>query len=423
MKFVLACYGMRGDVDPGVVVGRELLRRGHDVEIAVAPNLVGFAEASGLKAVGCGLDSRVIAETQRKYWTCLSRNPWRIQELNRLGREVKEQTTRCWEEMASALTSMAAGADLMIAGPIFEQPVVTVAESQHIPLATLHFFPVRAHGRLMPFLPAPVSRNGMLVNDWLTWRSMRKVEDVLRRERGLPNATASTPRRIVDGQALEIQAYDELCFPGLAGEWAQWAWRRPFVGALTMGTPTATDDEVLSWIAEGTSPIYFGFGSISVGSAADTIDMISSACAQLGERALIGAGGTDFSNVAHSDQVKVVAMMDYATVFPQCRAVVHHGGGGTTAAGLRGGVPQVICWTLPDQPLWGAVVKRLKVGTARRFSATTETTLVADLRKVLAPQYRTRARGIGTRMTKPADSVAATADLLEEFARLRGATA
>ena len=116
-------------------------------------------------------------------------------------------------------------------------------------------------------------------------------------------------------------------------------------------------------------------------------------------------------------------MMDYATVFPQCRAVVHHGGGGTTAAGLRGGVPQVICWTLPDQPLWGAVVKRLKVGTARRFSATTETTLVADLRKVLAPQYRTRARAIATRMTKPADSVTNTADLLEEFARLRGAPA
>jgi UDP:flavonoid glycosyltransferase YjiC (YdhE family) len=423
MKFVLACYGMRGDVDPGVVVGRELLRRGHDVEIAVAPNLVGFVEAAGLKAVGCGLDSRVIAETQRKYWTCLSRSPWRIQELNRLGREVRDQTTRCWEEMAVALASMADGADLMIAGPIFEQPVVTAAESQHIPLATLHFFPVRAHGRLLPFLPASVSRRGMQVNDWLTWRSMRKVEDVLRRERGLPNATASTPQRIVGGGALEIQAYDELCFPGLAGEWAQWAGRRPFVGALTLGAPTDTDEEVLSWIAEGTPPIYFGFGSISVGSAADTIDMISTACAQLGERALIGAGGTDFSNVAHSDQVKIIAMMDYATVFPQCRAVVHHGGGGTTAAGLRGGVPQVICWTLPDQPLWGAVVSRLKVGTARRFSATTKTTLVADLRKVLAPQYRTRAHAIATRMTKPADSVTNTADLLEEFAGLRGAPA
>jgi UDP:flavonoid glycosyltransferase YjiC (YdhE family) len=83
----------------------------------------------------------------------------------------------------------------------------------------------------------------------------------------------------------------------------------------------------------------------------------------------------------------------------------------------------VICWTLPDQPLWGAVVRRLKVGTARRFSATTETTLVKDLRKVLTPRYRTRARAIATQMTKPAASIAATADLLEEFAGLRGAPA
>ncbi|MGP0080759.1 MAG: glycosyl transferase family 1, partial [Mycobacterium sp.] len=72
-----------------------------------------------------------------------------------------------------------------------------------------------------------------------------------------------------------------------------------------------------------------------------------------------------------------------------------------------------------DQTLWGARVKRLKVGTARRFSATTRESLVADLRRILAPQYLTRAREIATRMTKPAESVAAAADLVEDFARLR----
>ena len=58
MKFVLASYGGRGDVEPAVVVGRELLRRGHDVRMAVPPNLVGFAEAAGLSAVAYGLDSQ-----------------------------------------------------------------------------------------------------------------------------------------------------------------------------------------------------------------------------------------------------------------------------------------------------------------------------------------------------------------------------
>ena len=111
--------------------------------------------------------------------------------------------------------------------------------------------------------------------------------------------------------------------------------------------------------------------------------------------------------------------MNYAAVFPACRAVVHHGGAGTTAAGLRAGVPTLILSTDLNQTLWGVQVKRLKVGTARRFSTTTRESLVADLRTILASQYVTRAREFAARMTKPAESVAAAADLAERFARLR----
>jgi UDP:flavonoid glycosyltransferase YjiC (YdhE family) len=111
--------------------------------------------------------------------------------------------------------------------------------------------------------------------------------------------------------------------------------------------------------------------------------------------------------------------VNYAAIFPSCRAVVHHGGAGTVAAGLRAGVPTLILWTLPDQPLFAAQLRRLKVGSGRRFSITTEKSLVADLRTILAPQYVNRAREIATRMTKPAASVAAAADLLEDFARLK----
>ena len=61
---------------------------------------------------------------------------------------------------------------------------------------------------------------------------------------------------------------------------------------------------------------------------------------------------------------------------------------------------------------------RPNVGSARRFSTTTEKSLVADLRTILGPQYVDRAREIATRMTEPAKSVAAAADLVEDFARL-----
>ena len=89
-----------------------------------------------------------------------------------------------------------------------------------------------------------------------------------------------------------------------------------------------------------------------------------------------------------------------------------------TAARLRAGMPTLILWIAFDQPFWAAAVKRLKVGSARRFAGTTQDSLVADLRRILAPQYVARAREFATRMTTPAASVATTADLLEETARL-----
>ncbi|WP_372516950.1 glycosyltransferase, partial [Mycobacterium montefiorense] len=115
---------------------------------------------------------------------------------------------------------------------------------------------------------------------------------------------------------------------------------------------TEADQDVAAWIAAGTPPIFFGFGSTAVKSPAQTIEMIGSACAQLGERALVGSGGSDFSTVPHFDHVKVVGPVNYATVFPACRAVVHHSGAGTTAAGLRAGVPTLSLWSLGDQRIW-----------------------------------------------------------------------
>jgi UDP:flavonoid glycosyltransferase YjiC (YdhE family) len=420
MKFVLASYGGRGDVEPAVVVGRELLRRGHEVCMAVPPNLVGFAEAAGLAAVACGLDSQVILDAQRKYWTCYFRTPWKLKELNRMGQETADFAMRCWGEMTTTLASLADGADLLMTGLIFEQPAANVAEYYDIPLSTLHFFPVRAHGQLLRFLPPPLARTAMTVNDWLVWRGTKKGEDAQRRELGLTKAKCPAPQRIAERGSLEIQAYDEVYFPGLASEWAKWDGRRPFVGALAMESPTSADAEVLSWIAAGTPPICFGFGSVPIESPADTITMIAAACAQLGERALVCSGGTDFSNVPHFDHVKVVGPVNYATIFPACRAVVHHGGAGTLAAGLRAGVPQLILWTLPDQPFFAAQLKRLKVGTGRRFSATTQKSLVVDLRRILVPDYAARACEIATHITEPAKSAAAAADVVENFARLRG---
>jgi vancomycin aglycone glucosyltransferase len=177
------------------------------------------------------------------------------------------------------------------------------------------------------------------------------------------------------------------------------------------------DDEVLSWIAAGTPPIYFGFGSTPIASPADTVALISAASTLLGERALICAGPNDCTHVPHAEHVKIVEAVNHAAVFPACRAVVHHGGAGTTAAGLRAGVPTLVLCVGLDQPVWAFAIERLKVGSARHFSATTQESLVADLRSILTPQCVSQARDIAAQMTKPAESVASAADLLEDAAR------
>ncbi|EUA24710.1 putative glycosyltransferase [Mycobacterium xenopi 3993] len=189
----------------------------------------------------------------------------------------------------------------MVTSVIGEDSAANVAEYYDIPLATLHAFPLRPNGQLVASLPAPLARSAMLLSEWLGRPVTKKLEDAQRRELGLAKVTGLSSRRITERGSLEIQAYDEICFPGLAAEWAKFDGRRPFVGALTMELPTEADDEVASWIAAGTPPIFFGFGSTPAQSPADTLAMIGAACAQLGERALVCAAGTDFSGAPTSN--------------------------------------------------------------------------------------------------------------------------
>ncbi|BCO35985.1 glycosyltransferase [Mycobacterium heckeshornense] len=397
MKFVLASYGTRGDVEPCAAVGRELLRRGHEVLMAVPHNMLGFVESVGLAAVAFGPDAKLSDEDLIRF----SNIPNPISMLCTF----VEYATQLWLEMSTTLVSLAQGADLLLTGMGDKQGLAAnVAEYYRIPLATLHCYPIAE----FPSMPATLS--------WLDRHITKEVEDAQRRALGLPPAPGPAPPGI-DRGPLQIQAYDEICFPERAAQSAQDGERRPFVGALTLELPTDADKEVLSWIAAGTPPIYFGFGSTRVEAFGDKVAMISSACSELGERALIHRGVHGREGIQHSDHVKVVGTLNFAAIFPACRAVVHHGGAGTTAAGLRAGIPTLILWVGHDQPIWADTIERLNVGRAQPISTTTRESLVRELRSILAPRTVRRARNIATFMTNPAESVARSADLLEGAAR------
>jgi vancomycin aglycone glucosyltransferase len=346
-----------------------------------------LVESAGLAGVAFGPDSQVV-EGFRRHLSQIQNPITKVQQ-------VTEHITEVWAKKGTTLTELANGTDLIVAGLTEQGLAANVAEYYRIPLAAVHFYPM-----------------GILELGWLDWRITKEAENAHRRALGLPEATEASTR------PLEIQAYDELCLPGLAAGWADQGARRPFVGTLTLELPTAADEEILSWIAAGTPPIYFGFGSMRATSFADTIAMISAACAQVGERALIWSGQNDLPDILDADHVKVVDTVGQAAVFPACRAIVHHGGAGTTAASLRAGIPTLVLFAnWLDQPIWAAAVERLKAGFGRPFSQTTQESLVADLSSILAPQYLTGAREVAAAMTKPAESLASAADLLEDAAR------
>ncbi len=377
--------------------------------MAVPPNLLGFVASIGFTdAVSYGVDSQQQVESD------VFQNYWQFHNPLTVARKAIDYYTAGWADMNSALTALAADADIILTGTTYQEVAANVAERFGIPMASLHYFPARPNSQLIP-VPAPpwVAKSGFAVAEWGLWRISKKAEDEQRRTLGLPMSTVRSAKRVVDSGALEIQAYDAQFYPGLTEEWNG---TRPFVGAITLGLQTTTDDEVTTWIEAGTPPIYFGFGSMPVESPADAVTMITEVCAELGERALISSGVWKLDDMPHVDHVKLVGAVNHATVFPTCRAVVHHGGAGTTAAGARAGVPTLVLWVSADQPFWARQVKKLKIGTSQRFTRVNRASLTEALRTVLDPAVAGRARDFAAGLTTPAQSVGAAADLIERRA-------
>jgi sterol 3beta-glucosyltransferase len=111
-----------------------------------------------------------------------------------------------------------------------------------------------------------------------------------------------------------------------------------------------------------------------------------------------GWGGLDPGAVPES--VFVLGSAPHAWLFPRVAAVVHHGGAGTTAEGLRAGRPTVICPFFGDQPFWGARVHALGAGPAplpqKRLTAET---LAAAIRTAVGDEaIRRSAEALGERL-------------------------
>ncbi|MGW4535011.1 glycosyltransferase [Nocardia sp. NPDC004340] len=423
MRILLAFAGSRGDAQPGVLLGRELLGRGHDVTMAVSPNLVEFAERHGVPAVPFGLDSDVLLRTQRDDRRFRHPNP--VQRV----RAVLDLQRRGFVEAAADLLAVAGGHDLLVTGMAGEEAAAEVARHQGVPLAAVHFFPIIPNGSV-PVVPSGWGKRMPPTANRAGWRALTAARArALAPCAGAFRESALVARRPGLGAPAytAIQAYDAALFPGLADELcgvpftgfpvpadngaAQHGpqWPAPGTSAVEERS-TGLGAELFEWLIAGPAPVYAGFGSMPVAEPVALESLVREVGRRLGRRILL-VGPMFRGRIG--DQLAVVDQVDHRAVLPLCDAAVHHGGAGTTAAVLRAGVPSVICSVQADQPYWGRQLEALGLGATAPFAGLTANRLERLLIRATTPEVRLRAAAYGARFRD--DGVQRAADVVESL--------
>jgi sterol 3beta-glucosyltransferase len=122
------------------------------------------------------------------------------------------------------------------------------------------------------------------------------------------------------------------------------------------------DPALVNFLKGGVPPVYIGFGSMSGTKALERAKIVLEALAKTGQRGLLASGWGGLQAVDLPESVFMLEQAPHDWLFPQVSAVVHHGGAGTTAAGLRAGKPTLIVPFIADQPFWGKVVHEAGLG-------------------------------------------------------------
>jgi UDP:flavonoid glycosyltransferase YjiC (YdhE family) len=121
-------------------------------------------------------------------------------------------------------------------------------------------------------------------------------------------------------------------------------------------------DSLQRFLDAGTAPLYVGFGSMPSSDPQKTLDLIIGALSKTGQRAIVAAGWSGAKGTTPSENIYLLDSAPHEWLFDRVAAVVHHGGSGTTGAGLRAGKATLIIPHLGDQPFWGRRVYELGVG-------------------------------------------------------------
>lgn len=429
MRVVILAIGTRGDVEPALALAWQLRTQGHDVTMGVPEDLAGFARESSIEATAIRVNAREFLESPEGQKFLAAGN---TREYVRLLVEKKHQIAPAVHE---DLIKAVAGADVVVGTRLVEEEGASLSEWLGVPFVALHYAPVRANRAYAnPFvtarrLPAALNVLTHRIFDQIQWRHNAPDVNVLRAKINLPPAKAPAAVRLARSKSLEIQAYSRHLLPELDPREA----RRPMVGYLRMRAEQRdlisvekADAPLGAWLQSGEAPIYLGFGSQPVLDGEALVTLAREVSAMTGSRVLLNAGWSEVPVVEVDERVLIREGLNHDDVLPWCRAAVHHGGAGTTAASVGAGLPTVICADWADRALWGQVVRRRGIGDTTKFVGLTAQRLMPVLAPQLSAEPARRAQAIAAAMLQE-DGAVTAGRLVEQLAedprgkdRLRG---
>lgn len=241
----------------------------------------------------------------------------------------------------------------------------------------------------------------------MTWQGLGDLVNRFRvKTLGLePMSTLWAP-----GQLFRLKVpYTYLWSPGLVPKPADWGPEIDIAGFvfLDLASNYKPAEALSKFLDGGEEPIYIGFGSISGVDDPDAFTrMVFGAVEKAGVRALISKGWGDMGKgMDIPDNIFLLDNVPHDWLFPKVRAVVHHGGAGTTAIGLKCGKPTMIVPFFGDQPFWGTMVATAGAGAKEclPLKKLTVDIFAEGIKQCLTEEAREKAEEIAKSIEKEGD--------------------
>lgn len=407
-RIVIFAAGSRGDIQPCVALGRALRARGDEVRLVASARYAPMAVAAGLELAPLTADPTEILESDAgQELLAGGRNP--VKFLGGFRRILGPMAERLLAECSDACK----GADLIL-GPTLGFLPRHIGEHLGVPWALIHFQPSEPTGAF----PHPFVPQARMLGPWGRRASFRAVDEIawqLSRPFINPwrDASLGLPRLPLRGRRPDGPVL--ACFsPVVVPRPADWGPGVHLTGYWFLDEPEwEPPAELAEFLAAGPAPVYVGFGSMVPKDSAMTDLTVRTALKLAGVRGIVQG------DPATSDEhVLAVRDVPHAWLFPRMAAVVHHGGAGTTAAGLRAGAPTVVCPFFGDQPYWGERVAALGAGPRPLpFRAMTVPRLAARIRRAVQdPDVADRADDLGRRI-RAEDGVGRAREVIDTLLR------